>query len=192
MSLSWGSSCGQLELRQAGGERRLLGRFAYGVKTILASGGRGARMQLEQFAPGAFAARLADPEADVHLLVQHDFGRPLASRSARTLELRDAADALEFEARIAPEVADTSHGRDALALLAAGLAKGLSPGFRVEPGGESISEQRAPEAVLRTIHRAELVELSLVTRPAYAAATVEARRAGGGRPPLPARLRWRA
>jgi HK97 family phage prohead protease len=176
-----GAASGALELRaEDDGGARVVGRFPYGSEVELAPGRR------EVFAPGAL-----EPRGDAMLLAQHDFARPLASLGAGTLELRAEPDALTLEARITPEVAGTSHGRDALALIRAGLAVGLSPGFRVPPGGERI--ERRGDAVLRTVMRAELAELSIVTRPAFSAATVEARCWQPSPPPraLHASARWR-
>lgn len=158
----WPSS--EFEIRQDNdGGARLIGRFPYAIEAELAPGRR------EVFAPGALEAR-----GDALLLSQHDMGRPLAGVGPGTLVFRSAPDALEIEARIAPEIAATGHGRDALALVRAGLAAGLSPGFRLRPGGERI--ERRGDAILRTIVAAELIEISIVTRAAYPAATVEARR----------------
>jgi len=154
---------GTLELRSEGGETRLRGRFPYSAVTALAGG------RHEQFAARAFAPRI-DAGEDVHLLVAHDFDRPLASRSAGSLDLSDGDDALTFEARIA---GGTSWAADFLAAHRAGLIRGLSPGFRVPPGGERV-ERRGADLV-RTIGRAELFEISAVTVPAYPAAQVEAR-----------------
>lgn len=153
---------GQIECRADGDHTVIAGRFPYGVETELADG------RFEVMAPGAL-----QPRADAYLLAGHDFNRPLASRSAGSFTVQSDDEALTFEARIGPEVANTSHGRDALALIRAGLAVGLSPGFRVKPDGVGIT-QRA-DGLLRTIRAAELFELSVVTRPAYGAAQVEAR-----------------
>ncbi|MEO1318346.1 MAG: HK97 family phage prohead protease [Pseudomonadota bacterium] len=151
------------ELRGAGdGGAALSGRFPYGVETELAAGKR------EVFAPHALEVRGA-----IYLLVQHRIETPLASTVAGSLTVRNEPDALTFEAAISREVAETSHGRDALALIRSGLAVGLSPGFRVEPGGERI--ERRGDHVLRTVTSALLAELSIVTRPAYDTAAVEAR-----------------
>ena len=129
-----GATEGGLEVRADGdGGARLSGRFPYGSRATLSDGGRRGRPRKEEFAPRAFAYRVERPEEEIHLLVGHDFDRPLASRGAGTLELGDSDEALTFEARITPEVAATSHGRDALALLSAGLAVGISPGFRLPP-----------------------------------------------------------
>lgn len=155
--------CGALELRFAGdGTARLAGRFPYNLPAELAPGRR------EVFAPGALVAR-----DDVLLLSGHEFGKPLANTRAGGLTIRNTDDALEFEARIAATVANTSHGRDTLALIDAGLVRGVSPGFIVARGGETVDQDG--DALVRTITRADLVELSIVTRPAYPAATVEPR-----------------
>ena len=158
---------GALELRRdQNGGVRISGRFPYNSETMLAQG------RFEQFAARAFSGRL-DGAGDVHFLVQHDFTQPLASRSAGTLALRDTSSALEFDATITPEMAGTTWARDFLSANAAGLVKGLSPGFRVAPGGETV--ERRGDGILRTVRAAELLELSAVTVPAYPSAQIEAR-----------------
>lgn len=154
-----------LELREGTGDEGspvLSGRFPYGAETELAPGRR------EVFSPRALA-----PIDDVRLLFGHSYDRPLASTGSGSLTLRNGRDALHFEARIDPAVAKTTHGRDTLALARAGLAVGVSPGFIVDPSGEEI--RRSGDGILRTITRAELHELSIVTRPAYREAQVQAR-----------------
>jgi HK97 family phage prohead protease len=158
---------GALELRQQkNGGVQITGRFPYGTETMLAKG------RFEQFAARAFADKIAGA-GDVHFLVQHDYAQPLASRSAGTLELRDSAQALEFTATITPEMASTTWARDFLSANAAGLVRGLSPGFVVAPGGDTV--ERRGDGVLRTVTAADLFELSAVTVPAYPAAQIEAR-----------------
>lgn len=158
---------GGLEVRETeGGATRLRGTFPYGRETIL---GRG---RAEIIASRAFAERIEAGE-DIHLLAGHSFDRPLASRAAGTLELRDNDDALELEATIPAGLRSVSWVADLLAAHAAGLVRGLSPGFRVVPGGERV--ERRSDGLLRTVTRAELHEISVVTRPAYAEAQVEAR-----------------
>ena len=162
----WGGVAdgGALELRRlAGGGARVRGVFPYNVPAEL---GRG---RVEVIASRAFAARI-DAGEDVHLLSGHDFEKPLASRSAGTLDLRDGDAALTVEATITPE---TTWARDFLAAHDAGLIRGLSPGFRVAPGGERI-EARGGD-VRRTITAADLFEISAVTRPAYGEAQITAR-----------------
>jgi hypothetical protein len=175
---------GGLEVRaETDGTVRLSGRFPYSQAAQLAPG------RSEVFAPGSL-----EPRQDTYLLSQHEFARPLASTSAGTLEVRQEQDALAFTAILTPEVAGTSHGRDAVTLIRSGLAVGLSPGFRVPSGGERV-ERRGDELV-RTVTRAELHELSIVTRPAFEAAQVEARswepsKTEGARISAPPQWRWR-
>lgn len=173
---------GSLEIRTEGGDRVISGRFPYGVETELTPG------RMERFEPGAF-----EVTQSVYLLASHDFNKPLASVKAGSLTVRNDADALAFEARISPDVANTTHGKDTLALLSAGLSAGLSPGFAVlTPHGETV--QRKGSHIVRSITRAQLHELSIVTRPAYTTAQVEARNWSPNNPRvyfIPGVSRWR-
>lgn len=159
----WGASLGGLELRTEGGETRLRATFPYGAETKLAPG------RWEVIAPRAFASRIVAGE-DIHLLSGHDYEKPLASRAAGTLSLRDTDAALVLEVRVD---SGTSWARDFMAAHSAGLIRGLSPGFRVEPGGERIEPHGRGH--LRTVTKAALYELSTVTVPAYPQAQIEAR-----------------
>ncbi|MCE8419795.1 HK97 family phage prohead protease [Rhodovulum sulfidophilum] len=158
-----GATLGALELRSEGGTTRLRACFPYGAETELAAGRR------EIIAPRAFADRIERGE-DIHLLAGHSYDRPLASRASGSLTLRDSDEGVELVAEIDP---GTSWARDFLAAHAAGLIRGLSPGFRVQPGGERI-ERRGADLV-RTVTSAAVFEFSAVTRPAYQQAQIEAR-----------------
>src|SRR5689334_6757303 len=124
-----------LELRAAGGgAQRLVGRFSYGRTAILSDGGKTGRPQKEKFAPRAFAYSVEHvDESPIHLLVGHSYDKPLASTDTGTLTLQDSDAALTFEAMITPEIAATSYGSDIISMILAGLAIGLSPGFRIPP-----------------------------------------------------------
>ena len=180
---------GELELRRkSDGSTRLRGSFPYNSPAVLSDGGRTGRPRKEVFASRAFSFRVDDPSKEIHLLLGHDYGQPLASKLTGTLKLRDTAKALLLEATISPEIADTSFGRDALAMIGAGLAFGISPGFRMPPEravpraeAETITEEPdRPEegmnrAIIRTVRQALLYELSIVTRAAYKESQIEAR-----------------
>jgi HK97 family phage prohead protease len=178
---------GGLEVRQnEDGSHTLAGRFPYNTTATISDGGRRGRPKKERFASRAFSERVEDETVEINLLVGHDFDKPLASKQNETLSLSDSDQALSFEARIAPEISEVSHVRDALALLSAGLAVGLSPGFRLPPeravkDAEDVErEPNNPDegengAIIRTVKAALLFELSLVTRPAFDEAQVEAR-----------------
>ncbi len=162
-----GAIGGGLELRrEENGGVRLRGRFPYNSETTLATG------RAERFAARAFAARI-EAGADIHLLAQHDYAQPLASRAAGTLTLRDTDQALELDALITSEMAQTTWARDFLSAHAAGLIRGLSPGFKVATGGDKI--ERRGDGLLRTVQAADLFEVSAVTVPAYSEAQIEAR-----------------
>lgn len=190
----WGAHVGSLELRAEGGETRLRAVFPYGRAAVLSDGGPTGRARHEMVAPRAFAPRL-ESDADIHFLAGHDFDKPLASRAAGTLTLTESDDALAVEATISDDMSQVSYVRDLLAARAAGLVRGLSPGFRVLPGGETIEDRG--EVILRTIRAADLIEVSAVTLPAYPEAQIEARNwqsqtAGpASRSALHATSRWR-
>ena len=175
--LQRGVLSGELELRAGGGKRkRLRGRFPYKKRAVISDGGRnGGRPQKEEFAPRAFAYRVEDPAADIHLLVGHSYDRPLASRGSGSLILHDGDDALTFEAMIAPEVMETNYWADFWGAFTAGLIIGISPGFRVPPSAavpperaEQVEEEDPADgrALIRTVLQALLFEISLVTVPA--------------------------
>lgn len=180
-----GPHIGELEVRRgAGGKRRLRGRFPYKKRAVLSDGGRNGRPKKEEFAPRAFAYRVEDPQAEIHLLIGHDYDRPLASKLTGGLNLWDGDDALTFEAEISPEIQATSYWLDFWAGFTAGLVVGLSPGFRIPPEravpaeeAEQVTEEDPEEgdALIRTIFQALLFEISLVTVPAYKETEVEAR-----------------
>lgn len=209
IDLSHGLAGGVLEVRKASGVKRLTGRFPYNKRAVISDGGRNGRPQKETFAPRAFAHRVEDPEAEIHLLSGHRYDKPLASKRAGTLKLRDTALELFFEALITPEIESTSFWGDVAALLIAGLATGLSPGFRLPPvravpaeeAEEFIDEELNPDegmhgARIRVIKQALLFELSIVTAPAYPDAQVSTRAASPGRIVRPTQAevmrRWRA
>ena len=128
----------------------------------------------EEFAPKAFSYAVDDPDRDIHVLIGHSFDRPLASRKAGTLILKDSDAALDFEAILTPDIQRASWAQDFMAAFAAGLVGGVRPGFRVAPPEavkkpEETTEENPAEgnALVRTIFAAVLFELSMVTRPAY-------------------------
>lgn len=167
-----------LEVRQLDKRPAIAGKFAYNSLAVLCD--RGA-VRKETIMPGAFSFTLGDPSREVNLLFGHSFDRPLASRSSGTLELKDTERFLEFVATI-PEGADrASHVVDALALIGSGLARGISPGFRVPPsdvvpGAEKlVPEPGNPGVKIRQLWALLLFELSIVTRPAYQDSEAELR-----------------
>ncbi|MDN5872794.1 MAG: HK97 family phage prohead protease [Sinobacteraceae bacterium] len=179
---------GGLELRREdNGGVRLSGRFHYNSPAVLSDGGRKGRPVKEQIAPGAFDYTIDEPDTDIHFLAGHSFDKVLASKKSGTMTFRKTAGALIIAAYITPAILRASYAQDAVAQVEAGLATGLSPGFRLPPEravpreeAESLEdEEYRPEegmhrAIIRTIKQAILVEMSTVVRPVYKDATVEA------------------
>ncbi len=171
-----------LEVRKRkDGSRIVRGRFPYNRRAVLTDGGNTGRPVKEVFKPKSFTYRIDIPTEEIHLLVGHDYDKPLASKLNGTLSFKDTAAALLIEAVITPQVLQTSYARDTLALIAAGLAVGLSPGFRIPPkrtvpNAETYEDEDPSEgrAKIRTINDALLYEMSVVTRPAYSESIVEA------------------
>lgn len=159
----WGGNLGTLEIRAEGGATHLSAVFPYGAETELAPGRR------EVIAPRAFRSRV-DAGQEIHLLAQHDYTKPLASTAAGNLSLRDTDAGLEIRATVD---GSTSWAADFIAAHKAGLIRGLSPGFRVDTGGDRVEKRGAN--LLRTVTSASLFELSAVTVPAYPLAQIEAR-----------------
>lgn len=166
---------GALEVRfSEGGETRLSGNFPYNVETVLGRGPSGQAYK-EVFASRAFGASLEDEAREVHFLVGHEHSAPVAARSAGSLSLSDTDEGLNFEVRISKEVSAVTHISDLIAMMRAKLVRGLSPGFRVQGEADEDVQRMADGSILRTINRAELIELSAVTRPAYPEAQIQAR-----------------
>lgn len=108
--------------------------------------------QRERIAPGAFEASL---EKDIRLLFDHDTGSLLARSSAGTLRLKDDKHGLLIEA----DLPETNLGRDVAELLRRGDLDGMS--F----AGHIVDDETEDGVwVLRQI---DLIEVSIVTFPAY-------------------------
>lgn len=150
--------------RPAGGPERRFAAFraaedgpitgvlvAYGVAEDM-----GAYRELVR--PGAFGDVAA---LDLICNVQHQRARPV-TRTGAGLQLTDSA----AELRASVEVPDTSTGRDVRELVRLRVLRGFSVEMRVRRDGWD----RA--ARIRTIERADLLDLALVDRPGYASAVI--------------------
>lgn len=119
---------------------------------------------------GAFAKSLAAHQASGTrplMLWAHDPARPVGVWS----EIREDATGLHVTGTL---VMDSTAGRDAHAMLKAQAIDGLSIGFK--------TVRAAPTAGGRIVHEMELIEISLVSRPAQAAARVASVRSAPFRP----------
>ena len=171
---------GTVEIRREGdGPPTLHGRFPYGTMATMKNRGT---VRKESFRSRAFRFSISqETEREINLLVGHDYQRPLASRRAGSLTIRDGDDAVTFEATLPAAAEQPTWMRDALLSVRAGLMTGVSPGFivpprNVVPGAEKLIPEPGNAAVMiREIREAVLMEMSLVTRPTYPQTDVEAR-----------------
>jgi len=119
----------------------------------------------EAIAPGAFAETLT--KADVRALIDHDSGRVIGRSKAGTLRLTEDATGLLAEI----DLPDTTDGRDLAVQLERGDISGMSFGFYVTK--EEWDE--TGDMPVRTILKAELLEVSAVAFPAYPDTTLALR-----------------
>ena len=120
---------------------------------------------IEKIAPGAFRKTLSETP-DVRLLINHE-GLPLARTKNGTLKLEEDSIGLRFDA----ELPDTQEARDLWTLVQRGDVDQMSFAFRV------IRQKWSPDRTERTLTEVSLADgdVSVVTYPAYAATSVEAR-----------------
>ena len=181
----------KLEIRRSGGVSTLSGRFNYGTVATLRDRGR---VRKERFESRAFRFAIEDEQRRIDILVGHDFGKPIASRKAGTLEIADGDDGVTFEARLPDD--PPSWVVDAEKSIAAGLMVGLSPGFSVPPasvvpGAERLEpEPGNPGVQIRVISEAVLREFSVVTSAAYTDAAVDLRAENMATSPMRRRRVW--
>jgi HK97 family phage prohead protease len=124
---------------------------------------------LETLAPTAFDATLVDPATDVRSYYQHDPARLLGRQGSGSLRLSTDSTGLHFEL----DIPDTSDGRDLRELVTRGDLTGMSFGFiaGLEEWGNTPDGRE-----LRThVSVARLIEVSPVSRPAYAGTSVQLR-----------------
>ena len=120
----------------------------------------------EQVAPGAFGDV---HNADVVLNWRHQRTNAISRTKGGGLVLRDSSSRLELTAMLP----NTTEAADMWETIRHGTDRGLSVEMRVLDDDW--------EGDLRTIRRAKLVGVGVVTNPAYSQSTVEARARGGGR-----------
>jgi HK97 family phage prohead protease len=137
-------------------EGKLTGLAApFGTWTMIGEAPWGFR---ERIAPGAFKKALND--GDTVLLDNHDPSRPIARKSAGTLELRETARGLEYVAT----PANTTYARDLVENVRAKNIKGNSFGFRAVADRWAVGDDGVDE---RELLEVKLPEVSPCTFPAY-------------------------
>ena len=177
----------ELELRQGG--RSIRGTFPY--ESIAVVSDRLSERK-ETFSAGAFQFSLAEAKAKrarIDVLDGHSFDKPLGNSLDDTATFTEVlgqergVEALVFEVQLPLENLRPTYMVDLTKKIDAGLARGVSPGFRVPPADvvpnavQLIPERGNPSVMIRRINQAVLFELSIVTRAAYPDTEVERRMA---------------
>jgi HK97 family phage prohead protease len=153
------------DLEADGDGRTIIGRCVpYDTPTMVADPGEPAPY-LETWRPGVFKRALKDPTR-VHLVFAHD-ETAIGNRLGYAVTFRDEPAGLDATFRTVG-----APGDQALELIRAGMARGLSIHAAVSPSG---SRTRTDGVVERT--QARLIHVALVTEPAFADAKVTAIRA---------------
>ena len=114
-------------------------------------------MWVEEISPGAFAGSLQ--QRDVIAIHSHETARIVGRKGAGTLTLREDAKGLAFE----NELPDTTDGRDLAVLISRRDIAGMSFGFIAtkQTWDDTVDPPK------RTIHEAELYEITYTAIPQY-------------------------
>jgi len=158
------AAAGKLQTRAASGSSpgKVIGlAAAFDSETVIAGQFR------EVIRPGAFTESLNT--ADVRALFNHNSGALLGRQSAGNLNVWESSRGLEFELALP----NTTLGRDTWELVRSGNLTGMSFGFAVQ--SERWSDQRTA-LPLRELLAVDLMEISIVTWPAYDATSVSVER----------------
>lgn len=123
----------------------------------------------EKITPGAFAKTLQ--EADVRALLNHDPNFVLGRTKANTLRLAEDEVGLAW----ANDPPDTTWARDLVTSMRRRDIDQMSFGFRVPRGKDEWD--RVEGQTIRTVHEVELVDVSVVTFPAYPSTDAQVRHA---------------
>lgn len=146
---------GKLELRVTDGAPKRIGGYAAAFNSrSLDLGGF-----VEMVDPAAFDGSLAGG-SDVRLLVDHDSSKVLGRRSAGTLNVTTDPKGLGIEA----DLPDTTYARDLAVSMQRGDVSQMSFGFVCQ---RDRWEKLSDGQILRTLLQVELIEVSVVTFPAY-------------------------
>lgn len=122
----------------------------------------------EVLKPGVFTRSLKE-KPDVFALYQHDPEKVLARTGAGTLRLEEDQRGL----RVEMDLIDTQLNRDVLAQVRSGNVDAMS--FGMPAKSVKASWENKAGYALRSVKEAELVEVSIVTIPAYEATEIAAR-----------------
>ena len=112
---------------------------------------------------------------NTHLLIGHDFDRPIADMRSGTLAVEHTDEAVLLRATLPPEGQAPSWVEDAIKSVQGGQTRGISPGFNPIKEGLEREDPAFGTSMVRRIDDAVGYEYSLVSRPSYSGTTVDVR-----------------
>ncbi|OFV69404.1 HK97 family phage prohead protease [Acetobacterium wieringae] len=124
---------------------------------------------LEEFARGAFDESIQ--QRTVKALWNHDTSSPLGSTKSGTLRFNDDAEGLNYDV----DLPGNTWGTDAYESVMRGDVDGSSFGFFTKEEKWSVVDYEGKKIDKRTITRAELIEVSPCTFPAYESSEIKVR-----------------
>ncbi|HOQ81032.1 MAG TPA: HK97 family phage prohead protease [Candidatus Cloacimonadota bacterium] len=165
---------GDIQMRaveEEGGKRYLEGYaaiFNSRSKLILEKG----EIFYEELRQGSFTQVLSNPKLDVYYTLNHERGRVMGRTTNGTLQLKEDETGLSFRVELPNNV---SYANDVYELVKRGDLFNMSFAFAVD--SEGFKWERTDEGIpLRVINNVRrLVDVSVVTLPAYEETTVQAR-----------------
>lgn len=110
--------------------------------------------------------------SEVLLLADHDYGKPLASVKANTLQLDIDDKGLHFVAQLDEQV---SYAKDVFQNIQNGCISSMSFRFDVADGGDQFTEDEQGNITRTIVQIQNLYEVSTVTIPAYDSSSVDTR-----------------
>ena len=128
---------------------------------------------VERILPGAFTKVLADPKTDVRCLFNHDSSKVLGRQKSGTLTLNQDSKGLAFRVHLDKNNSDHCNLH---ASVKRGDITGASFGFTTDDDDFDQDSKGQTRRTIRSFN--SLVDVSVVTSPAYEAAEVNARSVG--------------
>ena len=197
---------GAFEIRARGDRRVLTGKFPYNKMATVKAGGRVRKERfksgsmswqvrefqkvqqeladviessIEEARKQILIEQLEDAieKRNTFLLVGHSYDRTIADMRSGTLAVNHKRDAVELEAELPDDADMPSWVKDAVLAVKGKQLRGISPGFNVPRGGETLIKEDPSmgDSMIREITDSVVFEYSLVARPAYAGTDVDAR-----------------
>ena len=114
---------------------------------------------------------------NTHLLIGHDYDKPIANMRSGNLTVEHTPDAVHLRADLPEPDLQPTWMKDAVLSVHGRQLRGISPGFDVTPQGRQrlVPEDGPGDSMVREILDSTVYEYSLVSRPSYAGTSIDTR-----------------